>query len=156
MSKVELTGQHSSDRELEIIKPHGQSSASLESSPAIPAPSPGPELKHSSSHQPPPSQPPPSLGPQARPYAPFQGCPARSRPRLARRSYAINKRLCKEALQVRFSSLSACFSDVVIFRMLEDQSFQHVVAWGPQGDCFVVKARHMDWHQRSSLTPNRI
>lgn len=24
-------------------------------------------------------------------------------------------------------------------RMLEDQSFQHVVSWGPQGDCFVVK-----------------
>lgn len=23
--------------------------------------------------------------------------------------------------------------------MLEDQSFQSVVSWGPQGDCFVVK-----------------
>ncbi|KAG5644412.1 hypothetical protein DXG03_008579 [Asterophora parasitica] len=26
-----------------------------------------------------------------------------------------------------------------LFKMLEDQSFQHVVSWGPQGDCFVVK-----------------
>jgi hypothetical protein len=25
--------------------------------------------------------------------------------------------------------------------MLEEQSFQHVVSWGPQGDCFVVKVR---------------
>lgn len=24
-------------------------------------------------------------------------------------------------------------------RMLEDQSFAHVVSWGPDGDCFVVK-----------------
>ncbi|KAJ3807349.1 HSF-type DNA-binding-domain-containing protein, partial [Lentinula aff. lateritia] len=24
-------------------------------------------------------------------------------------------------------------------RMLEDQSFQDVVSWGPHGDCFVVK-----------------
>ncbi|KIJ59719.1 hypothetical protein HYDPIDRAFT_100219 [Hydnomerulius pinastri MD-312] len=24
-------------------------------------------------------------------------------------------------------------------RMLEDQSFGHVVSWGPNGDCFVVK-----------------
>lgn len=24
-------------------------------------------------------------------------------------------------------------------RMLEDTSFAHVVSWGPQGDCFVVK-----------------
>ncbi|KAF8637271.1 hypothetical protein AX17_002937 [Amanita inopinata Kibby_2008] len=26
-----------------------------------------------------------------------------------------------------------------LYKMLEDQSFQHVVSWGPQGDCFVVK-----------------
>ena len=26
-------------------------------------------------------------------------------------------------------------------RMLEDPTFQSVVCWGPQGDCFVVKAR---------------
>ncbi|KAG5637640.1 hypothetical protein H0H81_003865 [Sphagnurus paluster] len=26
-----------------------------------------------------------------------------------------------------------------LFKMLEDQSFQQVVSWGPQGDCFVVK-----------------
>ncbi|KAG6826169.1 hypothetical protein H0H92_000908 [Tricholoma furcatifolium] len=26
-----------------------------------------------------------------------------------------------------------------LFKMLEDKSFQHVVSWGPQGDCFVVK-----------------
>jgi len=25
------------------------------------------------------------------------------------------------------------------FRMLEDTSFANVVAWGPNGDCFVVK-----------------
>ncbi|KAF9078320.1 HSF-type DNA-binding-domain-containing protein [Rhodocollybia butyracea] len=26
-----------------------------------------------------------------------------------------------------------------LYKMLEDQSFQDVVSWGPQGDCFVVK-----------------
>ncbi|KAL1761223.1 HSF-type DNA-binding-domain-containing protein [Schizophyllum commune] len=26
-----------------------------------------------------------------------------------------------------------------LYKMLEDQSFQHVVSWGPHGDCFVVK-----------------
>ncbi|KAJ7042112.1 HSF-type DNA-binding-domain-containing protein [Mycena alexandri] len=26
-----------------------------------------------------------------------------------------------------------------LYKMLEDQSFQNVVSWGPQGDCFVVK-----------------
>ncbi|KAF8634527.1 hypothetical protein AX15_000827 [Amanita polypyramis BW_CC] len=26
-----------------------------------------------------------------------------------------------------------------LYKMLEDQSFQHVVSWGPQGDCFIVK-----------------
>ncbi|KAG1725717.1 HSF-type DNA-binding-domain-containing protein [Suillus paluster] len=26
-----------------------------------------------------------------------------------------------------------------LYKMLEDQSFTHVVSWGPQGDCFVVK-----------------
>ncbi|KAK7062748.1 kinase-regulated stress-responsive transcription factor skn7 [Paramarasmius palmivorus] len=26
-----------------------------------------------------------------------------------------------------------------LYKMLEDKSFQHVVCWGPQGDCFVVK-----------------
>jgi osomolarity two-component system response regulator SKN7 len=26
-----------------------------------------------------------------------------------------------------------------LYKMLEDQSFQQVVSWGPQGDCFVVK-----------------
>ncbi|KAI9567199.1 winged helix DNA-binding domain-containing protein [Boletus coccyginus] len=26
-----------------------------------------------------------------------------------------------------------------LYKMLEDQSFTHVVAWGPNGDCFVVK-----------------
>ncbi|TRM61360.1 HSF-type DNA-binding-domain-containing protein [Schizophyllum amplum] len=26
-----------------------------------------------------------------------------------------------------------------LYKMLEDQSFQHVVCWGPHGDCFVVK-----------------
>ncbi|KIO04237.1 hypothetical protein M404DRAFT_42467, partial [Pisolithus tinctorius Marx 270] len=26
-----------------------------------------------------------------------------------------------------------------LYKMLEDQSFSHVVSWGPNGDCFVVK-----------------
>ncbi|KAG2082248.1 winged helix DNA-binding domain-containing protein, partial [Suillus cothurnatus] len=26
-----------------------------------------------------------------------------------------------------------------LFKMLEDHTFSHVVSWGPQGDCFVVK-----------------
>lgn len=29
-------------------------------------------------------------------------------------------------------------------RMLEDQSFAHVVSWGPGGDCFVVKVGSLD------------
>lgn len=35
----------------------------------------------------------------------------------------------------------AATSDFVkkLYKMLEDQSVQHVVSWGPQGDCFVVK-----------------
>jgi osomolarity two-component system response regulator SKN7 len=35
----------------------------------------------------------------------------------------------------------ASTSDFVkkLYKMLEDQSVQHVVGWGPQGDCFVVK-----------------
>jgi osomolarity two-component system, response regulator SKN7 len=26
-----------------------------------------------------------------------------------------------------------------LYKMLEDPNFQHVVSWGPGGDCFVVK-----------------
>jgi osomolarity two-component system response regulator SKN7 len=49
------------------------------------------------------------------------------------------------------------FSHRVVCRMLEDQTFQNVVSWGPQGDCFVVKVHMLaeiyDW---TRLTCNRI
>lgn len=38
--------------------------------------------------------------------------------------------------------------------MLEDQSFQHVVSWGPHGDCFVVKVRLQSLHSPIPLTQN--
>ena len=53
---------------------------------------------------------------------------------------------CPPPATLSRNSTSACpLSDALAhltigpLRMLEDQSFAHVVSWGPNGDCFVVK-----------------
>jgi hypothetical protein len=38
-----------------------------------------------------------------------------------------------------FFFISLLFKPMMFARMLEDPSFQPIVSWGPQGDCFVVK-----------------
>jgi len=43
----------------------------------------------------------------------------------------------------KYVSIShACLRCSYLLRMLEDPSFQRVVSWGPNGDCFVVKVRY--------------
>lgn len=39
----------------------------------------------------------------------------------------------------KFVSHCMFYRILIVCRMLEDQTFQNVVSWGPQGDCFVVK-----------------
>jgi len=56
----------------------------------------------------------------------------------AGRRDALDIRLCQETVQVRPVSLPEPLP-LTSSRMLEDQSFQSVVCWGPLGDCFVVK-----------------
>lgn len=53
---------------------------------------------------------------------------------------------CPPPVTLSRNSTSTCpLSDALAhltigrLRMLEDQSFAHVVSWGPNGDCFVVK-----------------
>jgi osomolarity two-component system response regulator SKN7 len=41
----------------------------------------------------------------------------------------------------KYVSILSVASSLNMYRMLEDPSFQGVVAWGPNGDCFVVKVR---------------
>jgi hypothetical protein len=49
------------------------------------------------------------------------------------------KKLYKYASASVSSGLEAHTELAKSFRMLEDPNFQHVVSWGPGGDCFVVK-----------------
>ncbi|KAJ3752730.1 HSF-type DNA-binding-domain-containing protein [Lentinula raphanica] len=50
-----------------------------------------------------------------------------------------NQQPVPPAMEDSMPSTTCSMFNVSIYRMLEDQSFQDVVSWGPHGDCFVVK-----------------
>ena len=65
---------------------------------------------------------------------------------------AFYKQFSQEVVQVRLSFLYN-LPTYLSTRMLEDPVFQSVVSWGPQGDCFVVKACPWWRYQRLDSYP---